>query len=59
VWAALCGLVVGPGWRLANSVVTVLPRITAVGGPAERHTGGIAKRHLALEDRRVVPVGMS
>jgi len=25
VWAGLCGLAVGPGWRLANSVVTVLP----------------------------------
>ena len=25
-----------------------------VGGPAERHAGGVAERHLALEDRRVV-----
>src|SRR5207237_8641753 len=25
VCAGLCGLAVGPGWRLANSVVTVLP----------------------------------
>src|SRR5712691_22345 len=25
VWPGLCGLAVGPGWRLANSVVTVLP----------------------------------
>ena len=29
----LCGFAVGPGWRLANSVVTVLPRRTA---PAAR-----------------------
>ena len=25
-----------------------------VGGPAQRHAGGVAERHLALEDRRVV-----
>jgi hypothetical protein len=33
VWAGLCGFEVGPGWRLANSVVTVLPRRIA---PAAR-----------------------
>src|SRR6266511_3352944 len=33
VWAGLCGLRVLPGVRLANSVVTVLPMITA---PAAR-----------------------
>ncbi len=33
VWAGLCGLRVLPGWRVANSVVTVLPMMTA---PAPR-----------------------
>ncbi len=33
VCAGLRGFVVGPGWRSANSVVTVLPSITA---PASR-----------------------
>src|ERR1700681_2060302 len=35
VWPELCGLTVAPGKRLANSVVTVLPRITA---PAVRNS---------------------
>src|SRR3954462_15961418 len=33
VCRGLAGFAVGPGWRVANSVVTVLPRITA---PARR-----------------------
>lgn len=33
VWAGRCGLRVGPGWKYANSVVTVLPSGTA---PARR-----------------------
>ena len=33
VWVTRCGLVVGPGWTTANSVVTVLPSATA---PAAR-----------------------
>ena len=43
------GMAVGEfrGHRLAQD--------DGVGGPAERHAGGVAERHLALEDRRVVP----
>ena len=33
VWPGSCGLRVGPGWRMANSVVTVLPMTTP---PASR-----------------------
>jgi hypothetical protein len=33
VCAVLCGLQVGPAWVVANSVLTVLPKITA---PAAR-----------------------
>src|SRR5689334_20343221 len=29
VWSRLWGLRVGPGWKYANSAVTVLPRISA------------------------------
>src|SRR5690349_11039092 len=43
VWAALAGLVVGPGWLPANSVVTVLPRTTA---PAARARATAAESDL-------------
>ncbi len=39
VWAALCGLRVLPGVKKANSVVTVLPRMTA---PARRSLATVA-----------------
>src|SRR3979490_2986315 len=53
VWAGLCGLAVGPGWRLANSVVTVLPsrmppaargRLAGPGGGGGGEAGGAAGR---------------
>ena len=42
------GMTIGElrGHRLAHD--------DGIGGPAERHAGGIAERHLACEDRRVV-----
>ncbi len=39
VWAALRGLVVGPGENVANSVVTVLPTMIA---PARRDSATLA-----------------
>ena len=57
--AALCGLVVGPGWRLANSVVTVLPMITPL---ALRHSATQAASPngtLPSKIGELWPVGMS
>ena len=45
VCARLCGFAVGPGWRNANSVVTVLPSMTA---PASRASA----THAASADGR-------
>ena len=39
VCSRLCGLRVGPGWKKANSVVTVLPRTAA---PARRARATVA-----------------
>ncbi len=54
VCAALCGLVVGPGWRLANSVVTVLPRMTALAVRQSATQAASPNGTLPCEDRRVV-----
>src|SRR4030088_1269752 len=59
VCAGLCGLVVGPGCRLANSVVTVLPRITAL---ATRHSATHAASPNGVLPSKIGelwPVGMS
>ncbi len=47
-----CGLRVGPGCRLANSVVTVLPSSSAAGLARQRDAGGVALRLPAFVDRR-------
>lgn len=51
VCVSLCGLRVRPGVKVANSVVTVLPRISA---PARR---AVDSRAVAGVDRRAVPGG--
>ena len=59
VWAALCGLVVGPGWRLANSVVTVLPRMTALAVRQSATQAASPNGTLPLKIGELWPVGMS
>src|SRR5262249_7798065 len=51
VRAGSCGLRVGPGWKYANSVVTVLPMMTA---PAAR---SFATTVASLRGRRPAPIG--
>ena len=48
------GCEVGPGWRLANSVVTVLPSRIAAGRARQRRRAGIEARPAAGIDRRAV-----
>ena len=52
VRARSCGLRVGPGCRLANSVVTVLPSSDAAGLAGQRDAGGVASGLAAFVDRR-------
>ena len=54
VCAGLCGWTVSRGSRLANSVVTVLPRMTPAGGADQRDAGGVGKGPVAAVDRRAV-----
>ena len=48
------GFAVGPGWRSANSVVTVLPSITRAGLARERDARRICRRPMAGVNRRAV-----
>ena len=48
------GCEVGPGWRLANSVVTVLPSRMRAGGARQRYRAGIEARPATGIDRRAV-----
>src|SRR4029434_6315318 len=59
VWPALCGLVVGPGWRLANSVVTVLPRITALAVRQSATQAASPNGTLPSKIGELWPVGLS
>ena len=59
VCAGLCGLVVGPGWRLANSVVTVLPMITALAVRQSATQAASPNGVLPSKIGELWPVGMS
>ena len=54
VCAGLCGFFVRPGWRLANSVVTVLPSRIAPSALRQGDGGGVGQRLVRLVDRRAV-----
>ena len=58
VKAGLCGLVVGPGWRVANSVVTVLPITTAPSLRANATQAASERGRQPSQIGELLPVGM-